>query len=262
MPNYQALFLDIDGTILKPDHTYDASTKDAIIQVKKKGIEVFLATGRPLHEISDIAEALHVDSFIGYNGALAIMKGKTMVNEPMEKQTVLTYLETAKNNGHEMVLYTNKKNYFTSLTSSFVEHFIQMFQLKQNELFTIDIVDQILGITLINLTDEDTKLYEVNNSLHLSQVNVDGLRHCYDVIQHKVNKGEAIQAILDATNIPPENAIAFGDGMNDKEMLQVVGEGFAMGNAHVDLFPYAKHKTTSVMDSGIFNGLHSLGLIK
>jgi hydroxymethylpyrimidine pyrophosphatase-like HAD family hydrolase len=44
-------------------------------------------------------------------------------------------------------------------------------------------------------------------------------------------------------------------------MLMTVGEGFAMGNAHPDLFAYAKHKTTAVTDSGIFNGLKTLGLL-
>ena len=43
--DYKVLFLDIDGTILMPDHTYSASTKDAILQVKEQGIEVFIDIG-------------------------------------------------------------------------------------------------------------------------------------------------------------------------------------------------------------------------
>jgi hydroxymethylpyrimidine pyrophosphatase-like HAD family hydrolase len=41
-----------------------------------------------------------------------------------------------------------------------------------------------------------------------------------------------------------------------------VGEGFAMGNGHPDLFQYAKHKTTTVNNSGIYNGLKKLGIIE
>lgn len=76
MTNYKILFLDIDGTLLRPDDTIEDSSKKAIAEVKKKGIEVFLATGRPLHEISHIAEELNIESFIGYNGAYAIHKGE------------------------------------------------------------------------------------------------------------------------------------------------------------------------------------------
>lgn len=261
MATYQALFLDIDGTILKPDHTYDPSTKEAISQVQKHGIDVFLATGRPLHEIGDLADALNIHSFIGYNGALALHKGKTILNVPMKREIVLKFLSIAKANGHELVLYTDKKNYFSSLEVPSVQHFINMFQLKQNEPFTLDVADQILGITLINLRENDPILYDFDPSLHLSQVNVDGLRHCYDVIQHHINKGKAIEVIIKTLSFQKENTIAFGDGMNDKEMLHAVGEGFAMGNAHPDLLAYAKHQTTSVMDSGIYKGLEALGLV-
>ena len=142
------------------------------------------------------------------------------------------------------------------------QHFIEMFQLKQNELFTEEVADQILGATLINLKPEDQKLYHFDSTYHLSQVNVEALLHCYDVIRDRVNKGGAINKILEVLQIPKDNAIAFGDGMNDKEMLQTVGEGFAMGNAHPDLYQYAKHKTTSVTESGISNGLKSLNLIE
>ena len=51
MGHYKILFLDIDGTILRPDDTIEDSTKTAINEMKKQNIEVVLATGRPIHEI-------------------------------------------------------------------------------------------------------------------------------------------------------------------------------------------------------------------
>ncbi|MDQ0229269.1 Cof-type HAD-IIB family hydrolase [Metabacillus malikii] len=263
MNKYKILFLDIDGTVLRPDDTIEKSTKQAIAEVKNKGIEVFLATGRPLHEISHIAEELNIDSYIGYNGAYAIYKGKDIFKSPMNEQTVNTYIDIAKNNGHELVLYTHEKNYFSNLESPIVQEFLQAFHLQYNEQFTPEVTPHILGITLIQLSKHDPKLYEkADRTIHLSQVNVDGLRHCYDVIQDRVNKGVAVQSILDHLHIPVKAAIAFGDGMNDKEMLSLVGEGFAMGNGHPELFQYAKHKTTKVTESGIYNGLKTLGLVE
>ncbi|HLU23714.1 MAG TPA: HAD family hydrolase [Bacillaceae bacterium] len=262
MAKYQALFLDIDGTILKPDHTYDESTKDAIKQARNNGVEVFLATGRPLHEISELADELDVHSFIGYNGALAIYKDEVIVNEPMQESTIHQFLQIAEKNNHDIVLYTSEKNYFNSLDKPEVKGFIEAFNLQKNDVFTSEYADKILGATLINLKDEDPALYEIDSAYHFSQVNVDGLRHCYDVIRDSVNKGRAIIEILKLLNIPIENAIAFGDGLNDKEMLQVVGAGFAMGNANPKLFEYAKYQTTSVEENGIFNGLKTIGLVK
>lgn len=262
MTNYKILFLDIDGTILRPDDTIEDSTKQAVAEVKQKGIEVFLATGRPLHEIAHIAEALNIQSFIGYNGAYAIHKGEDIFKAPMKASTVERFVDIAKTNGHELVLYTHEQNIFSDLEGSIVKKFIDTFHLHKNESYSLDVIHHILGITLINLSENEPALYEKeDHSIHLSQVNVDGLRHCYDVIRDSVNKGIAVQHILELLDIPRESSIAFGDGMNDKEMLSFVGEGFAMGNGHPDLFQYAKHKTTKVTDSGIYNGLKSLGVI-
>ena len=45
-----------------------------------------------------------------------------------------------------------------------------------------------------------------------------------------VTKGEAVKNIMEKLNIPLENTMAFGDGLNDYEMLSEVGKGLLMGN--------------------------------
>lgn len=260
--NYKSVFLDIDGTILKPDHTFTASTKEAINQVQSQGVEVFLATGRPLHELDELANQLNVHSFIGYNGAYATYNDKVFFNEPINKKVVDQYIEISKKYGHEIVFYTSDKNYFTSLNRPVIHQFIETFELQFNELYTDKISEEVLGITVMNLDPHEATLYELEENIHLAQVNLEGLEHCYDVIRKNVNKGKAVQQAFKQLNISKEEAIAFGDGMNDKEMFQAVGESFAMGNAHKDLFQYAKHTTTSVSEDGIFNGLKKLGIVK
>ncbi|QGH35419.1 Cof-type HAD-IIB family hydrolase [Gracilibacillus salitolerans] len=263
MTNYKALFLDIDGTILRRDHTIEDTTKNAVKQAQDKGIEVFLATGRPLHEVNDIAEALGVDSFIGYNGAYAIYDGKTVVDEPITSSVIDHFLYVAKQNEHEMILYTNELNLVTSESKQVVKDFIDYFDLREYQAYEDKFRDQILGITLMDLQTDEPALYDVKQEdIYFSQVNVEGLEHCYDMIRENVNKGQAIKKVLQELDIPAEAAIAFGDGMNDKQMLQYVGESFAMDNATPEVFQYAKHRTTSVEDSGIYNGLKQLGIIE
>ncbi|MFU0789884.1 HAD family hydrolase [Cerasibacillus sp. JNUCC 74] len=260
---YKTLFLDIDGTILTPDHTYTSSTKEAIGQVQEQGMLVFICTGRPLHEVKELGEELGVEGYIGYNGAYAIYEDNILVDEPINQSTFEQFLAVAKKNNHEIVCYTSDKNYFTSLTNPVMKNFSEVFQLKNNRMLTQDVHSQILSFSLINVPPEQAKEYEIlNNDFYLSEVIVNGISDCYDVIRKRVNKGEAVKKVLQHIGGKPEQAIAFGDGMNDKEMLQVVGEGFAMGNSNPDLFPYAKHRTTSVDDSGIYNGLKKLNLVK
>lgn len=261
MAEYKILFLDIDGTVLKPDHTIEDSTKLAIKIAKQKGMEIFLATGRPLHEVAEIADVLKVDSFIGYNGAYAIFQEKVVFDKPLMSETIDHFIHTATKNGHEMVLYTNEKNYYTSMDSPVVTNFIDKFQLKKNEAYHPSVKDKVLGVTIMGANDEEVAEYRSEEDLHFSQVNVSGLEDCYDVIRDSVNKGIAITKILALTGYAKDKAIAFGDGLNDKEMLQSVGKGIAMGNAHPLLFDYAAMTTTSVTDSGIYKGLEKLGVI-
>ena len=258
---YKILFLDIDGTILKPDHTYTDSTKVAIQEAKSNGIEVFIATGRPIIEIRELAEELQVESLIGYNGAYAIYQNEAIIDEPIGAGQIQEFIDIAKENDHELVLYSKEKNYFTDMDRPIVKNFSETFLLRKNALFQDSVAERIIGGTALNLNESEAQLYEINPNIRMSQVNVDGATHAYDIIRRNVNKGEAVKKILDRLGIAREQAIAFGDGMNDVEMLQSVGEGFAMGNSHPDLFSYAKHRTTSVSESGIHNGLKKLGVL-
>jgi Cof subfamily protein (haloacid dehalogenase superfamily) len=261
MNEYKLLFLDIDGTIIRPDDSIEESTKQAVFAVQKKGLDVFLATGRPIHEILDIAKELNINSFIGYNGAYGIYKGEILFQEAMDEKTVFNFVNISNKYHHEAVLYTDSENAFTSLETPVVEKFIKKFHLHKNTLCTPDMFTNVLGMTLIGLKENDSLHYEWEDGVHLSQINLEGMKNCYDVIRDKVNKGFGIEVVLKHLGVAKEEAIAFGDGLNDKEMLMSVGEGFAMGNGHPDLFGFAKHKTTSVTDSGVFNGLKMLGLV-
>ncbi|KAA0547341.1 HAD family phosphatase [Bacillus sp. BGMRC 2118] len=262
MNEYKIVFLDIDGTIFRPDHTIEPSTKNAISQLQAKGIEVILATGRPLHEIDELAKELSISSFIAYNGAYGIYKNEEIVKETMNEHDVDKYLKIADNQEHTLVFYTHEMNAFTTMEPPIVKKFISTFDLRKNTIFEPSLKNDVLGLTLITNEENAQVHYEEFKEIHYTTVNVTGLTTCLDVIRDRVNKGMAVEAFIKKLGISRESTIAFGDGMNDKEMLSTVGEGFAMGNAHPDLLQYAKHKTTDVEHSGIYNGLKSLGLVE
>ena len=56
--------------------------------------------------------------------------------------------------------------------------------------------------------------------------------------------------------------MAFGDGGNDKTMLEYVGLGIAMGNAVEDVKEIADYITDSVSEDGIYTALVHYGFIK
>lgn len=264
MTDYKALFLDIDGTILQHNGTIDKSVKEAIWQVQQIGVEVFLATGRPIHEIASLANKLNIQSFIGYNGAYATYRNEIVVNEPMKETTVRQFIDTAAARSHDLLLYTSTHNIFTSFDSPIVKEMISYLNFQHNKLLSPGDERGVLSGSLINLPERELKFYDIDDEIHFSPVlssDKNG-KNFYDIIRDNVTKGSAIRKLLNRLGFPIESSIAFGDGMNDKEMLAAVGEGFAMGNAHPLLFDYANHYTTDVNNAGVYNGLKTLGLIK
>ncbi len=55
--------------------------------------------------------------------------------------------------------------------------------------------------------------------------------------------------------------MAFGDGLNDMEMLDTVGFGVAMGNAEPELKLLADFVTKDIREDGILYALEELGII-
>lgn len=68
--------------------------------------------------------------------------------------------------------------------------------------------------------------------------------------------------MLKRLNLTPADAVAFGDALNDVEMLQYVGLGIAMGNSNPELLPFADYVSASVDDGGIRQGLRYAGLVE
>ena len=73
-----------------------------------------------------------------------------------------------------------------------------------------------------------------------------------------INKGVAVKNIQRVMNFKPEECAAFGDYLNDREMIQAVGYGFAMANAHPDLKKIAAFETVSNDEAGVLVGIRKL----
>jgi hydroxymethylpyrimidine pyrophosphatase-like HAD family hydrolase len=76
------------------------------------------------------------------------------------------------------------------------------------------------------------------------------------------SKAEGIKQLAKRLNIDRENIYAFGDGLNDLEMIEYVGTGVAMGNAVQSLKEIADYITKPVNEDGILYGIQQLELVK
>ncbi|MGL5965419.1 MAG: HAD family hydrolase, partial [Fusobacteriaceae bacterium] len=89
------------------------------------------------------------------------------------------------------------------------------------------------------------------------QVVVSG-KHWMDFMHTDSNKGEAIKKVLEILNIDKDETVAFGDYLNDLEMMKVVGHSYAMENAHDEIKKIAKYITLSNNNSGVIHSIREI----
>ena len=83
-----------------------------------------------------------------------------------------------------------------------------------------------------------------------------------DIIPLNCGKGNAVNAVLNYYGLSKDEAIAFGDGRNDIEMLEAVGTGVAMGNAIDEVKARADVVCKSVEEDGVYHYCLEKKLIK
>ena len=76
-------------------------------------------------------------------------------------------------------------------------------------------------------------------------------RHWVDVMNSTVNKGVALRDLQRALGVTPAQTAAFGDYLNDVELLQAADWSYAMADAHPDVAAVARHRAPSNADAGV-----------
>lgn len=256
--DYKIIFFDVDGTITNyEDGSIHPSTKKAIESLKRKGITVVAATGRPLSMCKEI-EKLGIETFITANGGYVKYKQEVIHKVSMDKTTLQEVVEFAKlqNNGlsfYTESLYMNgvmENEIFTALQETLSLHDYPA-TMSQN-------YDEEVFLMCLFANDETVEKYK-NQFPHLTFKRW----HPYvlNVLQEDVSKSLAIKKTLDYFGIHPSEAIAFGDGENDIDMLDYVGLGIAMGNGSEQLKRVANFVTKQSKEGGIDYALRKLRVI-
>jgi len=82
-----------------------------------------------------------------------------------------------------------------------------------------------------------------------------------DLVEKEASKGKGLKRLCEwfGTNI--KDTVAFGDSMNDMEILQTAGIGIAMGNSIEELKAAADYVTDDISEDGVWNACRHFGLI-
>lgn len=258
MTRYKIVFFDIDGTLINEKREIPKGTKESIIQLRESHIQVIIATGRSPYHLQPIAQELGIDSYVSFNGSHVVYQGKLIDDEPIPIHTVQMLDEFAREHNHALVYQGNRQYYASHPNHPDIFETFQWLRIAPPEYDPHFWQRSPIYQVMLYCNSQEEKKYPQ----HFTDIKfIRWHELALDVISSKCSKATGVKSILEYLNIPPSEAVAFGDALNDREMLSFVGMGVAMGNAHEGLKPYADIMTKHVDNGGIRYGLQKIGLI-
>ena len=258
---YKIVFFDIDGTLLPSSQGIPDSAKQSVLELQKKGIETVIATGRPIADTVDIAKELQINSYITFNGSHAVYKGEEIFRQHWDAKTVASLFSISQQHQHDILFMKEHENALYNRKQCNIKSAINHLEISYKENKQQTPPEEVMGAFLATKNKEDITHYQAIADISFDASSSSKHDSSYNVLSHRINKGTAIWEYLSHLNLSPKEAVAFGDGLNDKEMLSFVGMGIAMGNASPILHAYAKMVTTNDVEDGIRNGLKEIGLL-
>jgi Cof subfamily protein (haloacid dehalogenase superfamily) len=256
--NDKLIFFDIDGTLLDHDKKLPSSTKAAIAELKSKGHEVAIATGRAPFMFQELREELGIDTFVALNGQYVVLKGKVIYRNPIRTDLLVNLTGFAATLNHPIAYMDIEGMKVNVPNHIWVESSMGSLKLALPEHDPHYYLSHDIYQAMIFCLEEHEELY----------------RQCFNEIKfvrwHEVSmdavplngsKANGIVQIMKQEGRVKDEVYAFGDNYNDIEMLRFVGHGVSMGNAPEIVKKEARYVTKNVEEDGIIFGLQMLGLL-
>ncbi|MDO5650583.1 MAG: Cof-type HAD-IIB family hydrolase [Moraxella sp.] len=256
------IFFDIDDTLyIKYDNYIPDSTKQALHLLKQNGIIPAIATGRGIAVfppcINELIAEIGIELFVTINGQYNEFQGKKLIDFPLNTTQISHTTNYLKAQNIAYAYMTKDEiigfNETTAMSNALNSLHIPYRVIEHADKFTGADIYQILAF----YDDNRHIVLDLDDSLKTVRWHISGV----DILDNQGSKARGIKAVLDKLGLDFADAMAFGDGLNDVEMLKAVGTGVAMGNAHPALQAVADFVCPKHVDDGIYHGLKQLGVI-
>ncbi len=253
---YRALYFDLDGTLLDPRSKLDPTTLQMLHRLMAEGIRVGIATGRMYHSAAPYIRQVGCNApLILFNGARINRadRDEAHVQHRLGRQTARLVIERARNQHVHVNLY-HEHRYFMDSDDPHGRAFIA----KENfmPVMVPDLTDMLEQdpVKLLLIADPE-RLADVRPELERLTAGqatlVSSEPEFLEVLPAGISKGRALHEVAAIMHITVEQIVAFGDGPNDADMLEVAGLGVAMGNARESVIQAADVRTASNADRGV-----------
>lgn len=255
---YKLVAIDMDGTLLNSRNQVSKKTIEVLNQVRNKGVETVIATGRLLKSASYYANLLGFsNSIITSNGALMVdEKGKILYEDILGPREIEKIVELSKKHDVYHHFYSEDRFYAQHISREVMSFYDEGDSEMNIDIELYENLSDILENKNIRIhkclyveNHEKDKLKRLDYELKaIKNLNITSSWHNnIEVMNKGVSKARALEELCRMKGIKPEEVIAIGDNANDIPMLEYAGYSIAMGNA-LDLVKEVADYTTLTND--------------
>ena len=270
------LFFDIDGTLLSHTEGVSAKTIEALKLAKENGHKIFICTGRSYAEIPKIIYQFNFDGVIAAAGGYVRVGDEVIYNKVLPEHLIDNIINKLKDldipyvlegvdevYSHDDALYINDKRIQKMLdikNKTNYEHAAYHYRIERKK----SVADyfnerkEISKMTLYGVNDDnyDELVKSIDEDFYLLRY-----KEYSELIAKGTNKFTGIEKTMKYFGDSIENTFAFGDSLNDLDMLTHANTGIAVGNAPKEVKEHADYVTDDIHDDGIYNAMKHFNLI-
>lgn len=278
----KVIFIDIDGTLTEPGSNIPpASALKAIKAAQANGHLVFLCTGRNCGMLLPLLK-------YGFDGAVAssggyIQFGDEIVYDcPMTEEQRDRALKVLRKNGVFCTVESREGSYTDEGFKEFLRkkgaeggnsellrwreqvekslNILPMQEYKGEPVYKIVIMCQSRGQLVEPQRELDADFHFCIQEEDAFAAYNDGLING-EIVNRRFDKGKGIERVCGFLGIGMEDTIAFGDSMNDVEMIEKAGLSICMENGSSKLKSLADEVCPAVTEDGLYRAFEKHGLI-
>jgi Cof subfamily protein (haloacid dehalogenase superfamily) len=258
---------DMDGTLLDADGDVPDGLWPLLRRMHDDGITFVPASGRQHATITSSFPAELTPGrddlvVIAENGTL-VTRGDALVStDALDHAVVADAVRAVRGLGEATgggaVVAGTRGAYVERADAAFVDHVRTYYHRLEvvEDLTAVD--DQVLKVAVYDDVDSATRTLPALVHLRATNQVVVSSPHWIDVMNPGVNKGVALRRLQADLGVTPEQTVAFGDYLNDVEMLDAAHWSFAMADAHPDVAARARFAAPSNAEHGVVQVLQAL----
>lgn len=257
---------DMDGTLLDGQGAVPPRMWPLLDRMRAAGIVFTPASGRQYATLAQLFAGREGLAFIAENGTYVVRDGVEVSSDTVDPAVVRALIarlrELAADPGDPRdlgVVVCGKRSAYIERTDPAFRAEADTYYKALAEVADLSAVDDdVLKVAIYDFGDaESGTAPRIADFGDTHQVVVSG-PHWIDVMNQGVDKGVAVRRLQRDLGVTADQTVAFGDYLNDVQMLGAATHSYAMANAHPDVLAVARHRAPANTDEGVITVLQEL----